>query len=202
MPSDNIFVLLGIFVSMIGIILYLFKDYKFINQYNDDEKAYNTACEKLCNVITNDNLSNNDTSVTLHTYLVTKLTLEGVEPWLSRGKSVRLFNAVKTFFIMSFCSIFLTSCVLCFIAEYYPGPSGIEMVDMILAVFLSYLIFVLFLCVVNAVYCKSLYTKRNNEELLTPTVEMLMHDKAVPDYGLVLLSKLCIPSKSKGNSEK
>lgn len=188
MPSGNIFVLLNfLLVFLVGIFFLLFKNWKFASQYETDEKNYKAACEELYDAIRRNNTS---FGPPLYKYLFTKLTLEGVASWSSWGKSVRMFRVFKEIILWSLGCILLLSSVLWALAVYYMEPSGIKMANIISAVFSVYLIFVLFLWVVNIVHCKSLFTKRKNENLLTPTIEMLTNDKAVPDHGLVLLSRL------------
>jgi len=193
MPSGNIFILLNfLLVFLVGIFYLLFKNWEFTSQYEKDEKDYKMACEELYKAIKENNTSFGSP---LYKYLFTKLTLEGVASWSSWGKSVRMFRVFKEIILWSLGIILLLSSVL-WIFALYMESSGIKMANIISVVFSFYLIFVLFLWVVNIVHCKSLFTERNNENILTPTIEMLTNDKAVPDHSLVLLSKLLTKNKS------
>lgn len=197
--ETNPFFGLGFLMAVIAFIAnYVLRRWEPDECYKEDERKYQDACEKLYKALTGETPFAPESFQYLTNYLITKLSLEGVSSWLSWGKSIRLFRFLRNA-AFGFAVILTVLFAVYLVIYIYAEQSSITgpLVIRYLTMSFSLLMLGILLCWGFATYrCNTVFAKRKNEDIFVPTQQWLRDNKVVPDYGLVLLSKLLTKNKS------
>lgn len=194
--ENTIFFGLGFLLSVATLVVhFLAKRFDFVEQYGKDKHAYEEACTRLYMVLKGDCPFNPDSYECLSSYLSAKLRLEGVSSWSSWGKSIELFYRLKTVAVgYSVCLLVLFSVYLAVFA-FAKQTSGVLVINVLTVAFAIIMLGVLLSWGISISRCYTVLARRKVEEIYTPTEEWLRDNRVVPDYSLVLLSKLLSESK-------
>jgi len=196
--ETNPFYGLGFVIAVITFIAnHVLKRWEPDEYYKEDEHKYQDACDKLYKALTGKTPFAPETFQYLTNYLIAKLNLEGVSSWSSWGKSIRLFRFLRNA-ALGFAAILIVVFAVYLATSIYAEQSGISgpLVIRYLTIFFSILMLGILFCWGFATYrCNIVFAKRKNEDIFVPTEQWLRDNKVVPDYGLVLLSKLLTKNK-------
>ena len=195
--ETNPFYGLGFLMAVIAFIAnYVLKRWEPDECYKEDERKYQNSCDKLYKALTGETPFAPESFQYLTNYLIAKLSLEGVSSWSSWGKSIRLFRFLRNvaFWFAVILAVLFSVYFFIYIYAEQSGITGLLAIRY-LTIFFSILMLGILLCWGFATYrCNTVFAKR--KDIFVPTGQWLRDNKVVPDYGLVLLSKLLTENKS------
>ena len=194
--EHRIFFGLGFLLSMTTFVVrFLAKRWDFVEQHGEDERVYEKACKSLYMVLNGDCPFGPDSYECLSSYLVAKLRFEGVSSWSSWGKSIRLFYRLKTVAFVYSVSLLVLFGVYFAIFPFAKQTSGALVINVLTVAFAIIMLGILLYWGISISRCYTVFAKRKVEEIYTPSEGWLRDNRVVPDYSLVLLSKLFSENK-------